>query len=250
MLSACPSACLDSAPSTSGRHGQTTTHQAVQFSSHPSRTAAFSSQIRHSTHRANRGQLQTLCAIKKKSEKNLVCSKTLTIKPEHKDQVLDMCRQVVTFSKEKMQSKKSGILAFECSEDNYEPLVVHFWERYDGNRSMGLHNTTDEYSSFMQKVQQHLEGPIGMALYEWQDGQIGMACVHGGPKGEGGLDDATGAGGAGGASMKQSSAVVDLGDVQRNEGKEAWGMGINFKFPWQKKKEKEDKERAAAEAKK
>lgn len=32
-----------------------------------------------------------------------------------------------------------------------------------------------------------------------------------GPKGEGGLDDATGAGGAGGASMKQSSGVVDLG---------------------------------------
>ena len=36
--------------------------------------------------------------------------------------------------------------------------------------------------------------------------------AHGvGPKGEGGLDDATGAGGAGGASMKQSSGVVDLG---------------------------------------
>lgn len=34
------------------------------------------------------------------------------------------------------------------------------------------------------------------------------------------------------------------GDVQRNEGKEAWGMGLNFKFPWQKKKEKEDSERA------
>lgn len=93
MLSACPSACLDSAPSTSGRHGQTTTQQAVQFSIHTPRTAAFSSQIRHSTRRAHRGQLQTLCAIKKKSEKNLVCSKTLTIKPEHKDQVLDMCRQ-------------------------------------------------------------------------------------------------------------------------------------------------------------
>ena len=30
------------------------------------------------------------------------------------------------------------------------------------------------------QVQQHLEGPIGMALYDWQDGQIGMACVHGG----------------------------------------------------------------------
>lgn len=32
------------------------------------------------------------------------------------------------------------------------------------------------------------------------------------------------------------------GDVQRNEGKEAWGMGINFKFPWQKKKEKKEKD--------
>ena len=36
--------------------------------------------------------------------------------------------------------------------------------------------------------------------------------VYVGPKGEGGLDDASGGnGGAGGASMKQSSAVVDLG---------------------------------------
>lgn len=64
----------------------------------------------------------------------------------------DWITQVVTFSKEKMKNKKSGILAFECSEDNYEPLVVHFWERYDGNRSMGLHNTTDEYSNFMNRV--------------------------------------------------------------------------------------------------
>ena len=36
---------------------------------------------------------------------------------------------------------------------------------------------------------------------------------HAGPKGEGGLDDATGAGGAGGASMKQSSNTVDLGKL-------------------------------------
>jgi len=35
-------------------------------------------------------------------------------------------------------------------------------------------------------------------------------CV--GPKGEGGLDDATGAGGAGGASMKQTSASFDLSE--------------------------------------
>lgn len=60
--------------------------------------------------------------------------------------------QIVTFSKEKMKNSKSGILAFECSQDNYEPNLLHFWERYDGNRSMGLHNTTDEYSKFMRLV--------------------------------------------------------------------------------------------------
>ena len=38
-------------------------------------------------------------------------------------------------------------------------------------------------------------------------------CILPGPKGEGGLDDATGASKAagGGASMRQTSAVVDLG---------------------------------------
>lgn len=43
-------------------------------------------------------------------------------------------------------------------------------------------------------------------------------------------------------------AVIVSGDVQRNEGKEAWGMGINFKFPWQKKKEKKDEQDKAAKA--
>lgn len=60
--------------------------------------------------------------------------------------------QVVDFSKQRMKDSKNGMLAFECSQDIYEPNVLHFWERYDGNRSMGLHNTTDEYSNFMTTV--------------------------------------------------------------------------------------------------
>ena len=57
-----------------------------------------------------------------------------------------------------------------------------------------------------------------------------------GPKGEGGLDDATGAtGSAGGASMKQTSSVVDLGKVRRGDEGDSWGMP-GFKFPWQKDK--------------
>lgn len=63
--------------------------------------------------------------------------------------------------------------------------------------------------------------------------------------GEGGLDDATGASGmAAGAGLKQTSSVVNLGDVKRDEGKTPWGMDLkldtNFKFPWQKKEEKEE----------
>lgn len=32
------------------------------------------------------------------------------------------------------------------------------------------------------QIQQYLEGPIGMALYEWKDGKIGNVCVQGGER--------------------------------------------------------------------
>ncbi len=38
---------------------------------------------------------------------------------------------------------------------------------------------TEGYACVMQ-IQEHLEGPIGMALYEWKDGKIGNVCVQGG----------------------------------------------------------------------
>ena len=92
MLCTLPS-LLDSMPSTSGRQSNTHT-QAQLCDSHVQRTAAFSKQICNRNRKLNRGQLQTLCAVKKKSEKNLVCSKTLTVKPDHKDAVVDMCQEV------------------------------------------------------------------------------------------------------------------------------------------------------------
>ena len=91
--------------------------------------------------------------------------------------------------------------------------MFHFWEMYESNGDLGRHNTTPEYQQFMEKVQTLIDGPIGMALYEWKDGRLGPACTQGGPRGEGGLDDATGASGAaGGASYKQTSATVDLSE--------------------------------------
>lgn len=48
------------------------------------------------------------------------------------------------------------------------------------------------------------------AMEESNPNTVGVA-ENVGPKGEGGLDDATGAGGTGASNMKQTSAVVNLG---------------------------------------
>lgn len=102
---------------------------------------------------------------------------------------------------------------------------------------MGRHNTTPEMKAFMENVQKYLEQPVGMALYEMKDGQIGAVATQGGPKGEGGLDDATGAAGtAGGAGYKQTSSAVDLTNIKEEEKEEDRGLwGIKFEFPWMKK---------------
>ena len=101
-----------------------------------------------------------------------------------------------------------GILQDE-GEDGI--VMFHFWEVYEGNAALGRHNTTPEVDLFMKKIQGLVDGPVGMALYEIKNGKLGTVSVQGGPRGEGGLDDATGAtGAAGGASYKQTSGVVDL----------------------------------------
>lgn len=79
--------------------------------------------------------------------------------------------------------------------------------------ALGRHNTRADVVAFLEDLTKEgcLEGPVGMVLYEWRDGQLGPACAQGGPKGEGGLDDATGGSGmAGGAGLKQTSATLDL----------------------------------------
>lgn len=163
-----------------------------------------------------RGALLVTAAVKKRSGKNVACTKTLVAQEGQADAVQALCADIAQFSQARAKDRASGVLAFDCHKDNYEPNVFHFWELYEGNAAMGRHNTTPEVSRFMEDVQELLDGPVGMALYEWQDGKIGNACVQGGPRGEGGLDDATGASGAaGGASYKQTSGTVDLSECRR-----------------------------------
>ncbi|KAK9915438.1 hypothetical protein WJX75_009193 [Coccomyxa subellipsoidea] len=180
-----------------------------------------------------RGRLVVVAAVKKTTVKNVVCHKTLVAKQDQADKVAEMCKDILDFSYGKKSQKSNGIQEFVVSRDQFEPNVFYVWERYNSNADLGRHNSCTEYNAFMENIQEHLEGPIGMALYEWKDGKIGNVCVQGGPKGEGGLDDATGAGGTGASNMKQTSAVVNLGDVNRGGEGDSFGMG--FKFPWQKK---------------
>lgn len=187
--------------------------------------------------RPGRPQRLHICAaIKKDTAKHVVCSKTLVGKPDQVKRLQRKCQDILDFSLGRAANKQNGILEFTCSQDSYATNVFHFWERYDGNTSMGRHNTTPEFMKFMEGVQNLIQEPIGLALYVSKGGQLSHACVQGGPKGEGGLDDATGASKAagGGASMKQTSQTVNLGDVKRGDEGDSWGMG--FKFPWQKEK--------------
>ena len=118
-----------------------------------------------------------------------------------------------------------GVLDARLLTDAANPRTFHLWERYDSNRTLGEVNTGEPYAAFMKAVAPLLEGPVGMALYEWKDGHLGAPAVQGGPKGEGGLDDATGGQGMpGGAGMKQTSATVDLGNLERGEEGDAFGM--------------------------
>lgn len=150
-------------------------------------------------------------AIKTTSRKQVACSRTLIAKPGQEAALEALCKEIVSFSKTRMADAKTGIVAFECSKDMFEPNTYHFWEVYESNLALGKHSTLPELKEFMEKTNDMLLGPVGMALYEYKDGKLGAVSVQGGPKGEGGLDDATGASGAaGGASYKQTSGAVDL----------------------------------------
>jgi len=184
-------------------------------------------------------RLVVTAAIKQNRGKKIMASKTLIAKPGQESKVEQLCRQISDYSKQRMaEDRSAGILAFEFSLDSYDSNTFHFMELYDSNAQLGRHNTTDEFVTFMKEVNTYLEQPVGMCLYEWDDGKIGLASrVQGGPKGEGGLDDAPGASGlSGGASLKQTSGAVDLTNIKGEDAEERGLWGIKLKLPWLSKK--------------
>mmetsp|Transcript_26120 Transcript_26120/g.55866 ORF Transcript_26120/g.55866 Transcript_26120/m.55866 type:complete len:177 (-) Transcript_26120:46-576(-) len=161
---------------------------------------------RHPASRPSRGGVP-LGAVRKGGEKNVVCTKTVLAKAEHAAKVKELCAKY----EEDMKANQAGILAFECTEDNFDENAVHFWERYKNSAYFNQGMQSKETTAFLKEVAEYVEKPVGIALFEYANGQIGNACVEIGPKGEGGLDDATGANKyGGGARYEQTSNTVQL----------------------------------------
>eukprot|EP00270_Netrium_digitus_P008341 TRINITY_DN248_c0_g1_i1.p1 TRINITY_DN248_c0_g1~~TRINITY_DN248_c0_g1_i1.p1 ORF type:complete len:282 (+),score=63.04 TRINITY_DN248_c0_g1_i1:31-846(+) len=155
------------------------------------------------------------------SDRSFVLTATLVALEGREEEVQQLCKQVIEWADGLKADKSKGVLQFECSVDAYEKNVFHFWERYSSFPAMNDTRASPEHCKFMNDVRPLLSSPVALAAYEYKDGQIGCMLNPIGPKGEGGLDDATGQGGSGGgASYKQTSQGLQQGIGER----EGWGI--------------------------
>ena len=114
--------------------------------------------------------------------------------------------------------RAAGLQEFRAEKDVFEEGVFHLWARYESAASAERGLESETMQSFLADVAPLSARPVGMSMFEWKDGQLSSAMVDCGPKGEGGLDDATGANKfGGGASYQQTSSAVDLGNLDPEE---------------------------------
>eukprot|EP00205_Picochlorum_sp_RCC944_P006659 CAMPEP_0182618552 /NCGR_PEP_ID=MMETSP1330-20130603/45654_1 /TAXON_ID=464278 /ORGANISM="Picochlorum sp., Strain RCC944" /LENGTH=199 /DNA_ID=CAMNT_0024838775 /DNA_START=160 /DNA_END=762 /DNA_ORIENTATION=+ len=180
-----------------------------------------------------RRTVQTLSAIKRKAPKQIAVSRSITTRPELVDKTASLCQEIYEHTLSVASEK--DILSFDFWKDPEDP-VFHFYEVYESDTAFTEYYNSGEMRDFLQKVEPLAASDIGMTLYEIKNGKIGVASIAFGPKGEGGLDDATGAGGAGGAGYQQTSKTVNL--IKNEEEKKKEGIwGIKLEFPWMKKKD-------------
>lgn len=173
-----------------------------------------------------RKSLTIEAAKKVSSARSYVLTATLVANEGSEEAAMKLCKGILAWAEEKKKDKKSGIISFECSVDAYEKNVFHFWERYESFPTMNDARSSKEHCTFMDQVRPLLASPVALAAYEYRDGKLGCMLNPIGPKGEGGLDDATGQGGSGGgASYKQTSTSVQQGFSETpKESKNVWGL--------------------------
>eukprot|EP00210_Caulerpa_lentillifera_P002613 g2500.t1 len=209
-----------------------------------SRSALFGrsvSSVCFSSSVTSRRSISIEAAVKKTSLRNIICSKTLKVKEGSIEDAKRLCKGIAEHAISEMKDPSRGIISFEVFQDPHEEKQIHFFERYLDNTRMGQFNTSDEFQKFMTEIQDYLEEPVGLVLYEYKKGQLGAVCVQGGPKGEGGLDDATGAGGKGASTNPKAPEEIktetldgeDEPEEEKDEERGFFGLPFEFKFPWE-----------------
>uniref|UniRef100_A0A7S2FB25 ABM domain-containing protein n=1 Tax=Pycnococcus provasolii TaxID=41880 RepID=A0A7S2FB25_9CHLO len=108
-------------------------------------------------------------------------------------------------------SNNSLALIFAAQEDSHEEGTFHLWQRYRNAQDMLKAQEHVTSKIFYEEIRPSLSQPVALATYDCRaDGSISPCCVPFGPKGEGGMDDATGAAKmAAGAAAKQTMKVDD-----------------------------------------
>ena len=71
------------------------------------------------------------------------------------EKVAEMCKDILDFSHGKKSVKSNGIQEFAVSRDQFEPNVFYVWERYISNADLGRHNSSTEFTAFMENVRCH-----------------------------------------------------------------------------------------------
>ncbi len=148
----------------------------------------------------------TFAATKRKAPKQIACSKTLKCQKSKKKQIEQLCENIYEFSSSRRKETSAGIVSFEYFRDPEDDCIFHFWEVYESDDAFSNHTSSQEMKDFLKKASSMIDDGVGVSLYEIKDGNIGMAAIAEGPKGEGGLEDATGAGSVGGAGYTQTIA--------------------------------------------
>ena len=102
--------------------------------------------------RCSRGALLVQAAVKQRSAREVVISKTLIARPDAKDKVWTLCEEASARAKAAMADRDVGLRAFDCVRDGWDDNVFHFWERYESNVALGRYNSSEPVLEWYKQV--------------------------------------------------------------------------------------------------
>jgi len=176
--------------------------------------------------RANPGLEVLAMARRKGSARSVVMTSLLIAEPQHAAEVREACGKLQAWAQQQQErGKVPGCLQFEVCEDTFDEGVFHFWEHYASTGSLQEVQAQAKYKDFLAQVRPKLSKPIGLGLYEYRDGSISPMRCPIGPKGEGGLDDATNQ-----AKMSKQHVRVDVHVRREEESHGVWWGSVAEKI--------------------